>query len=538
MAEAAAPDIKRLRKRAADAHTLQKRWDPIFREAHDYCMPYRHSLIDRAAGMKLTENLFDATAIDGAFRFAGRMQQELTPPFQKFFELFAGPFIAKQSAAAAKEIDEELATISNTVVAALTTSNYHLASAEMYLDLFIGTGNMLMLEGDDNQPIRCLSVPMYEVALELGAWGELWGRHWTREWPAWQIPEMWPKGQFSENLQEIINKEPDKPVSICQSTVWNPKTRRHELTVFRPAGGTNGTTDDEGAIATDSFRASPWITPRFMVVPGEPYGRGPGLLSLPFVKTANKTREMELKAAAFAIFGIWMAVDDQVFNPDTARFAPGTFWKVGSAGGSSGPSLQRLEVPGRFDLSRVVMEDEREQIARMQFNRRLPPDAGPVRSPTEIMERIKDLDVDLGGVYGRMALEVVQPTVERAIEILANKKILQTKFTIDQLSVGIKVTSPIANAQKAAKAKRTVDYMQMLNALVGPQALMLTMRLEKALPQLGRDLGIDEDQLRSDDERQQMEKMMAAAAQQQAEAEAAASAPPPEPPTANGAALQ
>ena len=54
-------------------------------------------------------------------------------------------------------------------------------------------------------------------------------------------------------------------------------------------------------IHTKTYRTNPWLTPRFWVVPGEPYGRGPGLVGLPYVKTLNKVQELNLHAAAFAL---------------------------------------------------------------------------------------------------------------------------------------------------------------------------------------------------------------------------------------------
>lgn len=537
--------LKRIKGRAKKTWATRRKYDTLLAEVYDYVMPYRISGIHKSGeGQKLTNKLFDATAPEAAVKFTGRMQQEVTPPFQSFFGLKAGPMLRRARRGKTKKFDEDLAEVAEQANAALSTSNFSLASTEMYADYFAGTGAMLMREGDARQPIKNLAVPIGEIALELGPDGDIWGRHWEKTYDAWMVEEMWPDGRFSDELKQQMRHEQDKPIQLMQSTIWNPRTQLHELTVFRSGSGARGATrDDEASIWDEGFKVSPWITPRFWTVPGEALGRGPGLLMLPFVKTLNKARELELQAAALALFGVWTSVDDGVFNTATARYKPGAFWKVATNGGGRGPSLQKLDLPGRFDLSRVVVQEERDQVNRIGFNRQLPPDTGAVRSPTEIMARIRDLDIDLGGVYGRVALEIVHPVAQRAINILANLNILETDLTIDQLTVGLDVTSPIANSQNAARAKTTVDYMQVVSALLGPDTLALTMRLEETVPNLGRDMGVREKDLRSDEETQAIrqaivERAAQIMAEEQMKQMGHNGGPPLDDPGINGRAMQ
>lgn len=533
-------DIKRLRKRSAKAFEDRRHFDHILKDAYDYIVPYRSQGnvfaggIAPAAGAQLTDKLFDLTAPRSAFRFAGRMQSYLLPPWQDFFALEAGPAVTQQmDRDQSKSLNEDLATIVKQSHAALRTGSFHTAASEMCVDYYIGTGAMLMLEGDNNDVIRCMSAPIFELALERGPYGsDVWGRHWLREWPAWQIEEMWPSGTYSEEMKRIMKDEADKPIAIMQSTTWDAKSRRWKHAVYRHKPAGTGAAEDEPAIYNDEMRTSPWITPRFFVVPGEVMGRGPGMMMLPSVKTLNKARELDLKAAALALFGVWAYRDDGVFNPDTARFSPGAMWAVNSTSTQGyGPSLQKLDVPGKYDLSRIIIEEEREQIRQAGMDRSLPPEAGAVRSPTEIVERIKDNGEDLLNVLGRQSLEIVQPIAARAIEILENKKILQTKLNIDQLTLGLRVVSPIIQAAKAAYAKNTIDYAQIVGSLFGPEMVPLTLRLEKVLPDLGRGMGVKEEDLRSEAEtggmKEQIMKMAAERAAQIMAENAPKNAAPP-----------
>ena len=514
--------VKLARKRADRAFARKRHINRLLEEIYRYVIPYRDVNVEDGGsnytqGQPRVDEIYEGTPVKAAFRFAGRMQQDLTPQFREFFELEAGSAFAGAAPDVRKGINEELAKVTTAATGVLNAGPYHVASHEMYFDLFSGTGAMLLLDGGPDQVMRPVSVPIPEMALEEGPFGDIWGRHWKRKWFASQLPELWPDGKFSDQLRQEINKEADKKIEICQSTMFNPKTRRHELVVF--VSGEDGQSEG-AAIWRETFRSSPWITPRFFKVPGEAMGRGPAMLALPFIKTANKTRELTLMAAGFALLGLWMRRNDSVFNPDTARLEPGAMWDVASTGGLLGPTIQRLDIPKDFDVSSIVIADEREQIKQALFDDTLPPDAGAVRSPTEIVERMKRLNQDLGGVMGRLTLEIVQPTVQRVIDLLEQRGELDTNLTIDQLLVQIKVVSPIAATQQADDVQRLVDWLQILQGFLGQEGMMTFARLENAMPDSGRMMGVQEKFIRSAKEAGEVQEKLAQiiAAQSQAAA--------------------
>lgn len=512
----AAPTIKKLRQRLARCAQYRGAYDQLLRECYDYIIPFRNAGFGWGAkGESPRDVVFDATATKAAFRFAGRMQKALTPPGEEFFALELGPAGRKRLGGDATEADRQLLTVGQMVRAGLSSGGFDMAALEMYLDLFAGTGGMLILKGDESRPFRCVSVPINELALERGPYGIVSGRHWLTEWDAGDLQEAWPEGTFSAKIKDAMAKESDRKIRICESFTWDEKEKRWQHVVF--AQGSQWTEkDDDRPIWTEQggYRSCPLITPRFMVVPGEVMGRGPGTFALPSIKTMNKARELALKAAAFGLLGLWMRRDDMTFNPDTAEFKPGAMWLVGQTGDAlMGPSLRRLDVPNNFDISHVVMEDERMQIKQLTFDDTLPPETGPVRSPTEILERIKLLIDDFGGIYGRMQLEIVEPVVQRGIDILSDLRAIEGPLKIDQLNLGLRIVSPIAAAQGADRAKRVVDWSSLIAGMFGPEMVPVFMNVEKAAPDLARYLGVPVDLVRSEEEaggfRQQVMEMVA-----------------------------
>ncbi len=492
------------RERVADAWSRKLLYNRQLREIYEYFMPYRDvtgmfGLENQTEGQNRTDRIFDITGMRSAFTFAGRMQQQVTPVFQEFASLEAGPLVPE--GAEREKMNLAYQAVGRMVSGVLSGGSFAMKAHEMYLDLFAGTGAMFIAEGDEVEPCLFRTVPIPEIALELGPYGDVWGVDWRKRYKAHHLPTMWPKGTFSPNLREAM-KERKNEVTVHQSTMYDPKSKRYVLRVFCDK-------DDENAIIwEEEFRVSPWITPRFFVVPGEADGRGLAHIGLPAVKTLNKVRELELLAAAFSVLGIWTQRNDGVFNPDMAKFEPLAMWQVGSTGGPLGPTIQRLDTPKDFNVAHIVMEDERMQLKQALFDDELPPDTAAVRSATEIAERMKRLSTNQGGVLGRVTLEIVKPIYMRVIDILHKTGKLQGNISIDDLITRVRVVAPIAAGQQADKVSTIVNWLQMMGMLAGPQAAMMAAKVEDLLPEMGRMLGVEERFIRGGQDREALMKMI------------------------------
>ena len=514
--------VKQLKQRAEDAWQKRSYYDRLLSDVYDYVMPMRDvsglqvtssGRARKQEGAARVDRVFDATAVKAAFRFAGRIQADLTPVFQQFAALEAGPFVPDDNDK--KQLSEQLQLIGDIVGGVLNAGNFHNSAHEMYVDLYAGTGHMLINEGTNRDIARFRVIPVPEVAIEEGPYGDIWHWYWKHTWRADELPALWPHAEYSPTLNNIIKNNGRTPVEVCQYTYYDPEEDRFKLLVWADKNE-----DIDSPFWSEDFRTSPWISPRFFKVPGEAYGRGPANLAMPFIKTANKARELALKAAALAIMGVWMRRNDGVFNPETIKFEPLAMWPVASTGGPLGPTLQRLPIPQDFDVSSIVMADEREQMKQALFDDALPPPTGAVRSATEIAEIRTRLSQDLSGVYGRLTLEIVVPVVQRVIDVLERKGLLPTNIKIDQLLTQVRVVAPIAAAQQAAKVQAHVQWAEMVGLLNGtPEAAGRAARLPEMEAQMGRWMGVEERFIKSNDERRQDQQQAQAAAQAAAQAE-------------------
>lgn len=481
----------------------QSNFDQL-QELYEYVLPYRAPVGSRAASSRSrVDRIFDSTATKAAFRFAGRMSQDVTPAFQRFFELKVGPYLELEGDQK-KQVEEELQQITAKVSAVLEGNHFAVASGEMYLDLFGGTAAMLMLE-HERDVLKFVAVPVGEIALREDGYGVVTGIYWRKKHKAENIETLWPKAKMkiSDRLAKLIRDNPDEMVPIVQACEYNAASGQWKFTAYDPDH------TDEAAIFEETEDTCPWLTPRFYKVPGEPMGRGPGLMGLPTAKTLNKVTELSIKAAAFAILGLWMYKNDRVFNPKMAKMRPGAMWQVGSTGGSMGASVQRLDVPGRFDISNIILQDLREAVKQVMLDDTLPPDSGAVRSATEIVERMKRLSADLSGAYARLVLEIIRPLVQRVIDVLFRRKLISTRLPIDQLLFKVEITSPIAKLQQAQDVSNLVEWLQIILSLGGPEIMMMTAKIETIFSDMGRKLGVSESHIRSETDKKKIQQLVA-----------------------------
>lgn len=518
----AAPTVKDLKDRRAQAEREWALFKPLYDEAYDFAIPYRRGLTYGPKGEKRVDRTFDMTAIMSAFRFAGKLQQDLCPPGEQWLKLEPGPLVQGKER---EQLASELAVVSEQATAMFMTGDWDLAFHEMAIDLGAGTGAMIIddaprLWQNRGKLASFAAIPSEEVLLEPGLFGDIGGVFWKRKFPGRQLRAKWPKGQFSQRLNRQIEEKPNEDIEICQDLTLDYETGVRHFHAY-DAGAQEG----EPPIFTREYRASPWLTPRYFRVPGETWGRGPILLAMPAIKTLNKAQELTLKAAAITMLGIYTARDDGVFNPATASVSPGAFWKVLSNGGALGPTIAKLPEP-RIDLSQIVLNELRMSVQSAMMDQSLPPDGAAVRSATEILERVKRLASDHVGAFGRLVHEIVLPAGERALEIAYDANIITVDVSIDQLLVKTRVTSPIAVARYAAQAQKSVEFAGIVRSLMAtPPGSLEDLVLDKVplLMDIGRGLGVPERHLMDEKRRQALqEQVQALVANAMAQAQLAA----------------
>ena len=399
--------LQQMYRRALDLRTpWLNRWDAALR----YTMP---TADDDAAMM------FDATAADAADNLAASIYSLLTPPESLWISLVPE---------SAQSPDAETATMA--LRANLNDSNFYTTVHQCYMDLIIlGTACLFMAENPigASSAFSFTAIPMRDIAILNGAVFH------TATMPAREVMEKYPSWTPPANLRDTIKNDPETPLRLVQSLVDT------EFTAWMDVGGDL----ENNIVATGKFETNPYIIFRWSVASGEQYGRGPVLRALPDIKTANKVVELVLKNATIAVSGIWQADDDGVINLSNINLTPGAI--IPKAVGSSG--LTPLTSGANFDVSQIVLKDLRERIRHTMLADRLGLLSEKEMTATEIMARSADMVRILGATYGRLLHEFIRPLVERGLQILSRRGIID-RITLNS-DAELKYIAPIAQMAAA-----------------------------------------------------------------------------------------
>lgn len=498
-------EVQKLKARRNAAQSKREGFQPLLDEAYDYTIPFRKSTRRTGENEKRVDQVFDHTAIDAAFRFAGKFQQDFWPPGQTNFTLDPGPIVLDPKER--EEMRKGLTPVTAISQAYFEDGDWDLAFHEMALDLNAGNGAILMNGPMADEPEKLwnpISVSIDEVMWENGPNNRISAIFWDRKMSVRVLFETWPEGKFGKDLQELLREKPEDEIDVYVDTIWEPKRRRWHTLVWCKK--------QDSILFTSQSRTCPWLTIRYFRVPGETYGRGNAMLAMPAIKTTNTVARLQLQAAAIAMLGIYTAVDDGVFNPDLAPLEPGVFWKVARNGGTLGPSINRFPDP-RLDLSNLVLQDLRDGVKTTMLDENLPPQTGAVRSPTEILERVKRLAADYLGSFGRLVKDIVVPAVKRTIELGYDRGLIQSEIPIDQLLVRVNVKSPLAIAREAQRIEKIIQWLEIVLSVLGQMGATQTAgriaKIERLLTDMGKDMGVPDDYIVSQEERDEMDKQEA-----------------------------
>lgn len=452
-------------------------WLGLWDDCYSYALPQRDNIYgDVGAGQKRTDHLYDATAMDAVDQLAASLLAELTPPWSSWFGLKPG---IKLSAEEAEAISPKLEEATKVLQDHFDRSNFAVEIHQAFLDLVTaGTASLCFEESEPGNfsAFKFSAVPLNQVVLEEGVSGSLDVTYRIFDMTLEQMKAKFPMAEIPYKLLQQAQRNPQERFGVLEAVIPDGLVYRYVsvLTEF----------DEDGVLADTTVKSSPFINFRWLKSPGEIYGRSPVMKTLPDIKTANKVVELILKNASISVTGIWQADDDGVLNPANIELKPGTI--IPKAVGSQG--LKPLDMPGRFDISELVLDDLRARIRHSMLTDRLLQINDRRRmTATEILERSAEVVRILGATYGRLQSELLTPLIERAYAILRRRGEIPD-LALDGRIVALDYRSPLARAQAQKNVQNILSWIN-TSASLGNAATQ-AVDFAAAIRFLGNALGV------------------------------------------------
>ena len=158
-------DVKKILERYTKAEATKQLWTPTFEECYEYALPQRESFFSESEGANRHDKIFDETAVVGVQEFASRLQAGIVPNFARWADLVGGQEVPEEERL---DVNKALYDVTEYVFEVLQNSNFNQEVHESFLDLAVGTGCLLVEEGDAINPVNFTAIPLPHITLETG----------------------------------------------------------------------------------------------------------------------------------------------------------------------------------------------------------------------------------------------------------------------------------------------------------------------------------------------------------------------------------
>ena len=505
---------------SSKAWTEKQSWDDLLKECYEFALSDRNPYWGNGTGKpgdsqpqkgkdKTSRRVYDSTLAVDAVKIANKLQYELFPIGSKWAEFLPGPFVGGPNKESARR---DLENLREVVFTAIALSNFDLSIAEWLLELVVaGMACMLISEGDEDNPIVYQAVTQAHVAVREGAFGKIDLISRQHKMRHSLIKQTWADAKFADIPDAELAEDPELMlIDVCY---WSSDDKVWYYDVI-VTGGMKA--QKQVRIVERSHDICPWVIARWSKAPGEAQGRSMVMLALPDARVLSSVKSYLLRHAALAIGGVWMVRNDGVINANSVRIFPGATIPVRSTGGTAGgASIAPLQATGDVNLAQLVINDLVNSIHKIMLNDGMPEIKDGVRTATELMERLKELQQSLGAPFSRVLKEGIIPMLEATISILGRKGVIPvakgTKIKLNNGQIAVRFASPLVQGQSI----RDVEVLQQAAAITaqmaGQEAVALNFKVEDIGAWIGAKLGADPTVMRNETERKEFQQKVAQA---------------------------
>lgn len=214
----------------------------------------------------------------------------------------------------------------------------------------------------------------------------------------------------------------------------------------------------------EGFTSWPLMLPRTFTEPGDVYGYSPALQALAAMGGVSAMKKTVLKQGQKAVDPPLLANDDGVLS-GKVDIRPGRV-NYGGVNQAGQPLVHALQT-GNFQVAEKLIEDERRDIQDAFFVTLFTIlTEAPQKTATQVMEEIAEKAALLAPTMGRLQSEMLGPSIEREIALLAEHGELPDppgELIEAKGEYSVTYTSPLAKGQFAEEVSGFMRWYEMLS---------------------------------------------------------------------------
>ncbi len=485
--------LETLRKRYNAAKYTADLWIPIQQASYFYTIPFRNRYYlpgKEFQGTIQNTRVYDTTAVEAVTTFVSKIHDIMTPPqtqwgFLEVDEHMVDNPDEEDNLALMEEAQMILDTYMRRLFTYIHASNFDTTINECYYDLAVGTSALVINQISDKMPFMCTSIPADKLAIEEAVNGNV--ETWFRTWQNLKIAELntrWPQIILSDNLISQMSSDPDAVVrNIYEGVCYFANQPQNYLYAVWA---------DNDLLYWQWLDSSPGIVWRWKKVNNETWGRGPVMEALPSIISLNEMARVELASANLNTFRPYMGFSDAVFNPHTFKLEPFTIIPISPIGSGGQVPLIPLPNSASPEFAQMTIADLRMQIKQLLFAEQ-PQDSKSVQPQTayELAMKQSTLAEKIGPIFSRMQQEFLWPVIKRFAFILNSMGLLPYP-NVGGMPIKFRYKSPLALAKGRAEVEKFVQFVQVMQGIMGPEATTLYINPKTTPYMLAELMQIDE----------------------------------------------
>jgi len=462
-------DIKQVLARFAEAETIRRSYENIYRDLTKYYLPYREDFITNNSWNSNTttkrprSELYNTEGVNASTQLISTICQGLMNHSQPWFEFtLDGP-----ADSVPVEIRQFLEVATNRTRKAIndTSSNFYGQAQSFISDLVVyGTACMYIeAASDGDTDIVFCTRPLAEIYITEDAYRKIDTVFWKFKLTATQIVDKWGEAA-GERMIQTAKVRPDEQFEILHSCFRRDiadingikvSTKKKYASMYILLHGNI-------LLSEGGYDDMPYVVARWELRAGEVYGRSPAWVALPDVKRANAMTKTLIETAERMGNPPLLMPDDGVITQ--MRLAPGQPAIGGLDSLSMEPKIKPLMVGGNLPVNLQMLQMINQGIRDRFFVGILSSyNPGVEKTATEVMEFRREETRLMGPNIGRIQAEMLEPIVDRVRNILSRKKAFPAiPKALSEISVELEFTSPLARLQQASDADaitRTINTM-------------------------------------------------------------------------------
>ena len=444
-------------------------------------LPYLLTPTGVVNGQKLVTP-WQSMGAKGVNVMASKLMLSLFPVNATFFKLQINDgklsLDPSMSAAVKSEIDLSLSKMERVVMQSIAESQDRVILHQAMKHLIV-TGNALVFMG--NSGVKLYPLDRYVVVRD----GE---GNPTEIVTVEAIDRQFLPPEFQKNATRNVNdvsdntSAPSTDVSVGES----------EVAVFTWAKLTDGQwrwkQEVEGTILPDSFgkapkNTTPWLPLRFNVVDGEDYGRGRIEEYLGDLKSLEGLMQAMVEGSAAAAKVVFLVSPSATVKPSTLAKAGNGAIIMGRADDVTAVQVNKqADFSSAYQMIQSLTQRLSEAFLVMSVRQSERTTAEEIRATQQ------ELNEQLGGIYGNLAVELVRPYLARKLFMLQRSKEIPT------LPKGVIFPTIIAGLEGIGRGQDRESLMMFLGTIsqaLGPEAMAKYIDPEEAVKRLAAAQGID-----------------------------------------------